>query len=259
MTAEWIFSWHNLIFIVPFMLALVYLGVYIMSGWTFGEADVDQDIDHDANVDHDVDSNHDGGAESHHAAHADVDHHGPPLHVEVMLWLGVGRVPVGLVLMILLLTWGAIGFLTNNLTRPLAPADWMTALASLPLAFFGSLWITRGTTRLIGRYMPLTETSARKRKELLGSVGEAIYTIDDKFGLVSLRNGHSGVFQVPCRVGVDRAIIAKGEKVLLVGYDETDGLFTVIPYELGDAAARAAMPIQSESTEPAPVQKVRES
>ena len=37
MTAAWLLSWWNLMFIVPFFLALVYLGVYTLSGWSFGD------------------------------------------------------------------------------------------------------------------------------------------------------------------------------------------------------------------------------
>ena len=45
MSGEWLMQWWNLIFIVPFGLALLYLGVYAMSGFTFGDADGDVGVD----------------------------------------------------------------------------------------------------------------------------------------------------------------------------------------------------------------------
>jgi len=271
MTAAWLLSWWNLIFIVPFFLALVYLGVYTFSGWTLGgdfdadhgvDADHDLAVDHDADVgvDHDADLDHDADvaadADADADGHADAGHHGDghpeihaeaahhdashavPAHVALMTWLGVGRVPVGLVLMVLLLSWGFIGFITNQLTRPVVPADWMVGLISLPVALFGSGFVTRNVTRFIATYMPLTETSARSRAALIGQVGEAMYEIDRNFGMASVRV-HTGVFHVPCRVGQDGAPIVKGAPVMLVAYDHERGLFTVIPYELGGDSQRA--------------------
>lgn len=150
----------------------------------------------------------------------------------VLLWLGVGRVPLGLALMVLLLSWGFIGFITNNLARPMMPADWMVGLVSVPAALLGSGWITRTIARLIARYMPLMETSAKRHDALLGHVGEAIYAIDRNFGMVSVRDKTAGTMQVPCRLGADHESVAKGEAVLVVGYDAKDGMYTVIPYEL---------------------------
>ena len=41
MTHEWLLGWWNLVFLAPFLLALIYLGVYAASGLTFGDADAD--------------------------------------------------------------------------------------------------------------------------------------------------------------------------------------------------------------------------
>src|SRR5436309_15019669 len=53
MKIEWLFAWYNLIFIVPFAVALLYVGIYAISGLTFGESDMDRsgaDVDADAHV-----------------------------------------------------------------------------------------------------------------------------------------------------------------------------------------------------------------
>src|SRR3954447_21267987 len=87
MTLEMLIAWWNLIYILPFGLALLYLILYAASGLTFGEADADgageahdfahADVDHDAAIDHDVDVDHDvdldGDADLDGDVDADVD------------------------------------------------------------------------------------------------------------------------------------------------------------------------------------------
>src|SRR5258705_6804665 len=94
MTLQWLLAWYNLIFVVPFVLALLYVGIYAVSGLTFGDADVDAsgaDVDADAHVelhghveapahlesdadfDADADAHIDADADAHIDADADVD------------------------------------------------------------------------------------------------------------------------------------------------------------------------------------------
>jgi membrane protein implicated in regulation of membrane protease activity len=143
--------------------------------------------------------------------------------------LGVGSVPVSMVLLFLLLTWGSIGFLTNQVVRPWVAQPWMVAVVSLPVAAAGSLLITSVLTRLIGKYMPMRETYARRRHELLGSTGEAIYPIDETFGMANVRDDHGDLFQVPCRLEQGHSAIPKGARVKLVAYDKGQSLFYVLP------------------------------
>ena len=63
MNAEWLLNWWNLIFLLPFGLALLYLGLYTISGVTFGDGDVDHDFDVDHDVDADADADHDISAD----------------------------------------------------------------------------------------------------------------------------------------------------------------------------------------------------
>src|SRR3954462_12372975 len=94
MKIEWLFEWYNLIFVVPFVLALLYVGIYAVSGLTFGDTDVDAsgaDVDADAHVeleghveapahiesdahfDADTDADMDADADAHIDADADLD------------------------------------------------------------------------------------------------------------------------------------------------------------------------------------------
>ena len=78
------------------------------------------------------------------------------------------------------------------------------------------------------RWLPLNETSARRRHDLLGSVGEALYPITGQFGLVAVRDDRGELYQVPCRVAGEGAEpIAKGTKVRLVAYSAKTRSFYV--------------------------------
>src|SRR5882757_7838975 len=76
MSAQWLLNWWNLIFLLPFGLALLYLGLYTTSGITFGDADADVDMDADADMDADGDLGADAGGDIDHDldADGDVDH-----------------------------------------------------------------------------------------------------------------------------------------------------------------------------------------
>jgi membrane protein implicated in regulation of membrane protease activity len=246
MNAQWLFGWWNLVFIVPFGLAMLYLGVYTISGWTFGETDVDADHDFDApdqdadfEADHDVDADADADAD-HDADHdTDTEHDAETSGASgaghaiwaALSFLGVGKVPVSIVAMILFLTWGGVGFAANQLVHDSVSEPWQVAMISLPIAACASLLLTGGTSRMINRYVPLNVTTAKRRHELLGSTGEVILPIDAKFGMANVRDASGDLFQVPCRLedAGDGTMIPKGARVKLVAYNARELLFYVLP------------------------------
>lgn len=271
MSAEALLAWWNLIYSVPFLLAVTYLAVYATSGLTFGESDVDHDvdhdldhdvdhdvdvdhdldhdIDHDADLDHDVDVEGDHDLDADHDADAESEQHGVvaspadvsrggeaasslPPYLQALVWLGLGRAPFSIVLMVLFLTWGMIGFIANFLLSPILPGGGIVLLASLPFAGLGSTLITRGVVALMGRWMPTSETYAEPMARLVGTSGEAVYNIDHAFGMAAVRDRRGELFQVPCRSYAHGQPIAKGQRVLLVDYDTGQRFFYVTEYEL---------------------------
>jgi hypothetical protein len=95
--------------------------------------------------------------------------------------------------------------------------------------------LTRVVSRLITRYIPLNETYAGRRHDLLGAVGEVIFDIDDKFGMASVRDERGNLYHVPCKLATGiggeqvATTIAKGAKAKLVGYSGKLKLYLVIP------------------------------
>jgi hypothetical protein len=146
-------------------------------------------------------------------------------------FLGIGKVPISIVMMILLLTWGAAGFATNQLAREKVVQPWQVIILSLPIAALASALITGGTSRAINRFMPLNVTTAKRRHALLGSTGEVVLPVDAKFGMLSVRDVDSGdLYQVPCRLeSTSGAAIPKGARAKLVAYSAAESLFYVLP------------------------------
>src|SRR5205085_4157127 len=75
MKIVWLFECYNLVFVVPFVLALLYVGIYAFSGLTFGDTDVDAggaDVDADAHVE--LEGHVEAPAHLESDAHFDADH-----------------------------------------------------------------------------------------------------------------------------------------------------------------------------------------
>jgi hypothetical protein len=243
-------AWWNLIFIVPFGLALVYLGLFVFTGITFGDTDVDADVDADLDADadldgdadmdadHDVDGDHDAG--DHDAGH-DADHDADTNLLAAFLgMLGVGKVPLSLGLMILLLLWGLIGFALNVvLSETLGPSALVPAI-SLPVTFLLSMALTGLCAAAIARVVPLNDEAPARRQDLVGRIAEALYDIDDSFGMAVVRNSAGDLLQVSCKTHPGQRI-AKGSRVVLFAYDKDKSLFTAAPFTT-EPYSPAAMP-----------------
>jgi hypothetical protein len=200
--------------------------------------DADVGADADVDTDADVDADGDAGGETsgpEHDAH-DGHHHETPgggrgALMEALTWLGLGKAPLSILLMVLLMTWGMTGFFVNAGLWPKL-GGWVP-LASLPLATIASVALTHLIGRLFARIMPPDAGAAPRRASLVGTVGEALFNIDQKFGMAIVRGARGEVFQLPCRVFEDRDPIRKGDKVLLVDYDKDQQMFYVTRSEIG--------------------------
>lgn len=245
MTLQTLLAWWNLIFVMPFGLALVYLGLYTLTGIGLGDADAEAGGDADAEIDHDVDANadHDTDADSGDGdgdADADSDHDAAsaaepdhadaaPSHGGVLSFLGIGHVPMGFLAVAMLMVWGATGFIVNQILATRYGDGPRLAAASAPAAALASLLVLRAVTVAVNRWVPLNASSARRRHELLGSTGEALFSITETFGLAAVRDDCGELFQVPCRVEPGDTALPKGARVLLVGYSGSGKSFYVRP------------------------------
>lgn len=124
-------AWYNL----PFSLALLlFLGLSALQFIGLDQdhdadvdADADLDLDHDLDIDHDADLDHD--------LDHDVDHDltGAPGWLGALKFLGVGQAPVTMILLLLVGSFGLLGWIANWLLLgvvPAYPGSHLTAPAS---------------------------------------------------------------------------------------------------------------------------------
>jgi hypothetical protein len=273
MSLRLLIEWWNLIYLVPFGLAILYLGVFVFTGITFGDADadadmdtdmdapgpvhveahvVDADADADGDLDADADMDADADAEADTEADADNDAaasavtHAHAVHAgdghgaggagegsftsDLLSFLGLGKIPVSLALMILLLWWGMVGFMLNTLFFQWGVAPWLIGFATLPLTAVIAGGLTGGCAAILGKLFPGADSRAQRREDLVGRSGEAIFDIDGTFGMASVRNATGDLIQVACQTRDGESRIPKGSRVVLFNYDREKGVFHVAPF-----------------------------
>jgi hypothetical protein len=213
----------NLVFLLPAVGALLYLLLLATGAVSaeLGDVDVEVDLDADADVDHGVE--HVVGDASGHgddAAHAG----GLSSALEV---LGVGRIPLSLLLMTFCFLWGFLGWLGNLVFGGLIGNEAVAFLPSLALALVGATFLTRTFAVLLGRIVPATESYGVTYRELVGSLATVRYAVTDQAGTAQLHNERGVLIEVPVRVRPGEAPIASGREVVLWNYDPEDNVFLV--------------------------------
>lgn len=236
---SFIFAWYNL----PYTLLLglcVFLGGLQILGLGGGEDhdteadhdldhDVDHDIDHD--VDHDIDQDvdhdldHDADADADHDVDHDADHDVAPASSSVsafsiLAFLGVGRAPLLVVILLLCGSVGLLGWALNALLLGLVGGalGFLVFLGTLPFALIGGVLISSRTARFIGNTLPPISTTATGAQALVGRQGTVISPfVDEKYGQVHLRNPGGTLISI-FAVVENEPPIKRGEKVVLVEY-----------------------------------------
>ncbi|MEW6443150.1 MAG: hypothetical protein AB1640_19605 [bacterium] len=247
---DYLFSWPYLLFELPFVAGVLYLfgnalglGAVATEHGVDGDAgdadqEIDQDLEHelDQGVEHDTDH---GGVSGLH--HHDLDlgtdragHHGRELsgHAgrgeslsrEVLNFLGIGRVPLSILLQVFLLTFGFAGFFGNRLLEPLLSSPAAYVWISSSGAFVLGVLACRTLGGALARRMPMTETYVRSKSQLVGRRGEVTLAHGDA-GTALVRD-ESGTLQ-SVSVRSRRSPLPVGASVLLVAYDRDAETFLV--------------------------------
>nr|WP_309690324.1 OB-fold-containig protein [Armatimonas sp.] len=199
-------KWQWVVFLVPLALAvLLALATAVSVGGDHGESEGGHDHDLDGDQDHDA-ADHE----------AEAGGHSSPLSV-----LGVGQAPLSVILICLLVYWAVIGSLGN-----LALGVHSIGL-TIGLALVGSLLATSGTARLVGRFLPTSQSFSVKRHELIGREGTAIHPITESSGTVRLYDSLGTLRQLDSRTMPGGAVIPQDTKVIVIDYDRARQVFTV--------------------------------
>ena len=246
-------AWYNLPFTLMLGLGVVLAGLQLLGlshdGDADTDADVDTDIDADADVDidadvdadvdtelamhhdldHDVD--HDIDHDIDHDLDHDVDHDMSRDSLSGFSWLafiGIGKAPLMVVILIVLMTTGLLGWFLNGLAMGILgffPSLLLLGTFLVSLAA-GSL-VTSRVTRFIGRALPPVSTTATRAQALVVRPGTVISPfVDERYGMVHLRDDGGTLISL-FAITEDKLPIPRGESVILLSYDAAQRRYLV--------------------------------
>lgn len=236
MSAGDLFAWWNLCYVLPLLIAVVYLLVLLTTGLAeSGHAGHDAEGHVEGHVDHHLEAHVDHAAEV--DAHADHDHDADA-HAEhetevnwfdPLVLLGANKLPLSIALELFCLFWGGLGLSFNTLlSRWLHDPRWFIG-PSLVLTFVATAIMSRLVSTGLARVMPKIESNAIAAGQLVGLLGETVYTVQAERGSVMVKSPSIGVIEVACRTLPGDEPIPRGRAVVLVEYDEDGGFYLATP------------------------------
>lgn len=170
----------------------------------FGDVDAGIDLDADVDMDVDMDAAPDagGGASFLHA---------------VLGFFGIGRVPLLVVIVSFLGSFGITGYLTQGVVHGITGFYLPGLVASIP-AFFGGSFVTRHLALLVGRLVPDVETEAVDSGTFIGRT--AVVTLGEaapgKPAQGKLRDHNGQIHYLMVEPDQEDKTYREGDEVLLV-------------------------------------------
>jgi len=130
----------------------------------------------------------------------------------LLAWLGVGRVPAIIVLLLLCLIFGAVGL---AVCEPLARllGEGVALWIALPIAASAATCGTALVTRALAYVWPQTETYAPLQRDLLGACAVVVIKLQGDECIVRLLDAGGAELRLHCRVPASP--VAVGEAVEL--------------------------------------------
>ena len=248
-TLTFITAWYNLPFSILLFICLILTALQLVGRGGEHDADADADMDADADLDGDIDADADADidADAHFDAHfdadadadtdldsdtdadhdTDLDDHGGLSALGILAFLGVGKAPLFVVLIILFGTMGVVGWLLNSLIQgAFVPYPSLAFIPVLLTAFFGGSLISSRLARLIGRALPPVVTTATSMKDLVGRPGVVLSRqLDSKYGMVQVKD-RAGLSLNVFAIVQDEDPIPQDSPIVLVAYDEQEKRYT---------------------------------
>ncbi len=217
------FAWQNLIFFIP-----IAFGLLMFLGSAFG-ADGDHGHDHDASHGHDGGKEAGKGQQGSNPLEATAaEAQGFSLTGSFLDLMGVGRVPLTVVLAVAGLTFGGAGYVGNILIAGAGIDTAYLAWITIPAAFVAMTFLTGRIARAINRFMPTTESYNVTKQHLVGQVGTLTLPADAERGLAQVKDAQGNVFSVECRT--EGPELQNGQEILVIEYVREKDLFLVQAY-----------------------------
>jgi hypothetical protein len=221
---EWILAWSHVIFLIPlcFGMMLVFGTAFGMVGDADLELDADLDLDGDIDASSDVDHDH-AMPEGH------VESLEPSLTMRALSLLGVGRVPISVVMMTMSFLFGGVGLALCFFFEPVLGAGDIAGILAVSGAFI-TMFVGTGTvSRVVARLMPTTETYVLGKRALEGRIGKVPHEVTTERGFLLISDVRGDIHEVKCRTR--EGSIEGGTHVLVVQYVREGDHYIVQPAE----------------------------
>ncbi len=235
-SVNFVMAWYNLPFTILLAICLLLAGLqwFGMGGDQETDADADADADLDADLDADVDADldHDLDQDLDHDVEHDLDHdlggqHAP--NFSLLAYLGMGRAPLMVILLLLFGSVGLLGWMLNGLV--------LRSFSVYPGLLFGAVFgaslagggvVSSRIARVIGRALPPLSTTATPAQALVGRRGTVISPfVDQRYGMVHLRDSAGTLISV-FAITAENPLIRRGEEVIFIHYDPDKRLYEVV-------------------------------
>lgn len=231
-------EWWNLIFVLPFVAAVLLTLLQATGALHLGHAG------HGIHLGRHI---HLGQTAHGHAAHSASDRPaGTGSHPagSILALLGLGRAPFTVVLSTFGLIWGLAGVLANQLLgRVFSPElfIWPSAGCALVAAAVLTGFLARGFARIL----PAAESYGSSQSDFLGRTAKAILAITPQGGAVALLDQYKNRVELKCKAEGDR-VIPRDSKVVLLYLDDESQRFVVCPLEEFPTYANSLRPQKGE-------------
>lgn len=234
-------AWYNLPFTLMLGLGVLLAGLQVLGLSHDGDADADADVDADVDVDADLDADVDADTdmdvdqavdhEIDNDVDQDIDHDMSRDSVSGFSWLafiGIGKAPLMVVLLIVLMTTGLLGWFLNGLVMGmLGFFPGLLLLGTFVVSLLAGSLVSSRMTRFIGRALPPVSTTATRAQALVGRPGTVISPfVDDRYGMVHLRDDGGTLISL-FAITEDGQPIPRGESVILLSYDAAQRRYLV--------------------------------
>lgn len=206
-----LFNLGNLLYWILLGVGISLFVMAIVTGG--GDEDIDLDLDADMDVDVDVDVDVDADVDGDVDADADIDSNFGIM--QLLSWLGVGRVPLIFLLAIDFSLWGFLGWILNvSLNIPTGFLAIAVLLGSMVLSLLMGRVISQPVGHLFASFGE--ETSSDRLIGCIGTVSSAI--IDrQKLGQVDVRDRHHNLVTITAKLPEWATEIPKrGDSVIII-------------------------------------------
>jgi amino acid transporter len=212
---KWL-AWWNLLFLLPGSAGLVLAFLSAIGVGSDHEAESDHDHDHDHDNDHD---------------HGQGEHHGEAGFVSGALsLLGVGRVPLMILLTMLFLFFGFIGVSVNLLLARHLPPISLVPVALLT-GLLGSYFLTASFGRAIARIVPKEESYATSFEKLVGQTGHVVLVLGASEAYTQVTDRFGNFQEIRCKE-LDGKPLHQGQAVLITSVDVNEHICFVVENDL---------------------------